>query len=1061
VESSTPKETTNRPALDALAYRIGTHGDFLASMQVRLSHRELPALGRLRTRDSEDPAIALLDAGATVLDVLTFYQERIANEAYLRTATERRSVLELARLVGYQLRPGVAASVFLAYTLEQGQWVVIPKGTRAQSVPEPKELPQSFETSEDLEARFEWNALKPRLTRPQVPETIDPDDGPPRVYLKGVSTDLAAGGALLVFWQVEKEDVLFRVRAVEARPLEDRTLVRLDPWESVTIRHALDEIRRSLGDPATFHVGGGEMAGRVLERLSDAASLAGSGASETEIVAHLVRRTLPELATERDLAHSARYTRLAAWLDQLVPALSRATAEARRTALASAATATSAPLGSGPSVLAAKLTALAKPASVPPRSSRRLARSWEGSGADSDLPLALLGTFRPDLKPAIARTLANTEVTDANPVRVHAFRLKCGLFGGNLPGEFTLQPGDHTPPKVVFTKPTLSTVVGRDLEEALQHGFETLALDTQADRILVNSWVAIQYPAVTEGDAEEHVSPGTSLHRVTGVHAESLTLGGVTVRSTLLTVSPPWLGPKLTESQRSRAAQSPAFLSGTVVYAQSEPLALAEEPVAEPLCDGTSVPLEIQGLHPDLATGRWLIVAGERADLGATMGVKAAELVMVAGVEHRVGTYAPAGAAGEIPLPGDKLHTFITLATPLAYCYWPDTVTIYGNVVNATHGETRREILGGGDGSQAFQRFTLKASPLTHVAAATPSGSRSTLEVRVNQVRWHELESLVRSGPTDHAYVTSTDDEARTTATFGDAHHGARLPTGAENVSALYRTGIGKPGNVKAEQITLLVSKPLGVKEVTNPIRASGGADADTRDQARRNIPVAVRSLDRLVSTADYADFARAFAGIGKAAAIRLPDGRRELVHVTIAGVDDIPILETSDLIGGLSQALQDFGDPAVAVQLALRELVILVLSVNIKLLPDYEWESVEPRIRKTLLDTFGFDRRELARSATSSEAIAATQGVPGVAYVDVDAFGGIPEREPAGTNEGVRVLLTPDKIAERIRDLLKQPVSASRVRVLGPAPEDGGIRPAQLAVLSPAVPDTLILNLL
>ena len=60
--------------------------------------------------------MALFDAWATIGDVLTFYQERIANEGYLRTATERRSVLELARLVGYQPRPGVAASVHLAYT---------------------------------------------------------------------------------------------------------------------------------------------------------------------------------------------------------------------------------------------------------------------------------------------------------------------------------------------------------------------------------------------------------------------------------------------------------------------------------------------------------------------------------------------------------------------------------------------------------------------------------------------------------------------------------------------------------------------------------------------------------------------------------------------------------------------------------------------------------------------------------------------------------------------------------------------------------------------------------
>src|SRR5262249_25767592 len=120
------------------------------------------------TRYPSDPSIALLDAFAIVADVLTFYQERIANEGYLRTATERRSVLELARLIGYKLRPGVASSVYLAFTVSNGFQGEIPAGARAQSIPGTGEKPQFFETSEKLVARDVWNNLKPRLTRPQV-----------------------------------------------------------------------------------------------------------------------------------------------------------------------------------------------------------------------------------------------------------------------------------------------------------------------------------------------------------------------------------------------------------------------------------------------------------------------------------------------------------------------------------------------------------------------------------------------------------------------------------------------------------------------------------------------------------------------------------------------------------------------------------------------------------------------------------------------------------------------------------------------------------------------------
>ena len=87
----TPVATANRPGLDALAYRVGTHATFLETMKSRLSAADYSALGGLTTRAADDPGVALLDAWATVAEVLTFYQERIANEGYLRTATERRS----------------------------------------------------------------------------------------------------------------------------------------------------------------------------------------------------------------------------------------------------------------------------------------------------------------------------------------------------------------------------------------------------------------------------------------------------------------------------------------------------------------------------------------------------------------------------------------------------------------------------------------------------------------------------------------------------------------------------------------------------------------------------------------------------------------------------------------------------------------------------------------------------------------------------------------------------------------------------------------------------------
>ncbi|UUZ47664.1 hypothetical protein LP420_31565 [Massilia sp. B-10] len=60
-------------------------------------------------------------------------------------------------------------------------------------------------------------------------------------------------------------------------------------------------------------------------------------------------------------------------------------------------------------------------------------------------------------------------------------------------------------------------------------------------------------------------------------------------------------------------------------------------------------------------------------------------------------------------LPGDTVHTYLEFASPLAYKFKRSTVRIRANVVRATHGETRREVLGSGDAAKALQTFTLEA----------------------------------------------------------------------------------------------------------------------------------------------------------------------------------------------------------------------------------------------------------------------------------------------------------------------------------------------------------------
>jgi hypothetical protein len=198
----TPVAELNAPGLPAIAYRTGVWATFLESMKARLSSSDYPALAGLKTRSSDDFSIALLDASAVVLDILTFYQERLANESYLGTATQLYSLTQLSRLIGYQPWPGVSASVYLAFSLSSAPGlppnpgttaITIPTGTTVQSVPAQGQTAQLFQTSAPILAKPDWNALDVRTGIPWVPRSGDKS-----VFLAGTSTSLNPGDAILI-----------------------------------------------------------------------------------------------------------------------------------------------------------------------------------------------------------------------------------------------------------------------------------------------------------------------------------------------------------------------------------------------------------------------------------------------------------------------------------------------------------------------------------------------------------------------------------------------------------------------------------------------------------------------------------------------------------------------------------------------------------------------------------------------------------------------------------------------------------------------------------------------
>ncbi len=843
--AAAPTPIYNRPGLPALSYRAGIYATFFKRMLAQLGIYTLTdgefagtrPLVSLTTRDSDDPSVALLDASAIVSDVLTFYQERIANEGFLRTATERRSILELARAIGYELNPGVAAFVYLAFTVEDALGApgvaTIPAGTKVQSVPPQNQLPQTFETSSEIVAYAAWNSLRPRMSQPQN-VTV----GINEIYLNGTGNNLKAGDVILA---------TSTVNSAAAHILE----VEIDSVNKIT------------------HV--------ILE--NSLSSLGGVPVSVGVIV----------------------------WGDQKIPF----NADAIRQEI--------------------------------------LQKTWK----DSDLNAFLKANDwnAKALVDYLNKHRANNPVTTGY---VFALRTRLGIFGNNAPKYDSLPASQRrgswgyysssNPPTLVFDDPVYPNnwddlYIGTDSAGNAYDGADFF-LERTISSVVEGGYFALESKDVglqgygIKSVIERSLSDFAISAKATGIKADDFSdLSGYKVRD-------------------------------TTAYVQSEQLPLVETPIKTELSTGTTQ-LELDEFIFGLQIGQPVILTGERTD---AKGLIQSEVLIIKDIEHNYGL------------------TTLTFENGLSFSYKRDTVKINANAALATNGETTTEILGAGNGAQPNPQFTLKKPPLTYTAAPTPNGSASTLQLRVNNLLWAEAPSLYELGPHDQKYTVRIDDDGKANILFGDGTKGARLPTGINNIVATYRSGIGLAGEVTAGSLTILQSKPLGLRDVTNPLPASGAGDPEKMENARAHAPLTVRTLDRIVSRDDYEDFASAFAGIGKAQAVNLWSGEHHLVHLTVAGADGKPITDPK-FLKNFNAALDAARDPTQQIKVESFDQLLFNLAANVAVDSRYIVKDVFSAVQSALTDSFSFANRSFGQPVTAAEVMTIIQQVSGVIYVDLTSL--------------------------------------------------------------------------
>src|SRR4051794_3462735 len=119
-----PRVFSNPPGRDVIAYRSGEYASFRHALllplpgETVLSRPGGPDSGLAftplwRPGAQGDLALQMVEWWAYLADILTFYNERVATEASLRTARLPEDVNRLIRLLGYRPRPGIGATAVL------------------------------------------------------------------------------------------------------------------------------------------------------------------------------------------------------------------------------------------------------------------------------------------------------------------------------------------------------------------------------------------------------------------------------------------------------------------------------------------------------------------------------------------------------------------------------------------------------------------------------------------------------------------------------------------------------------------------------------------------------------------------------------------------------------------------------------------------------------------------------------------------------------------------------------------------------------------------------------
>lgn len=149
------KRINGRTVVD---YMARDYSSFLQSMRSLIPEK----LPEWTDYESEaDFGNVLLQLFAHMGDILSYYQDRVANESFLGTAQERRSIIQHLRLIGYRLSTAAPASALLTLTVPatRTETITVRRGD-AFATKSQKDRPSvRFEYAREAELRIDCSTL--------------------------------------------------------------------------------------------------------------------------------------------------------------------------------------------------------------------------------------------------------------------------------------------------------------------------------------------------------------------------------------------------------------------------------------------------------------------------------------------------------------------------------------------------------------------------------------------------------------------------------------------------------------------------------------------------------------------------------------------------------------------------------------------------------------------------------------------------------------------------------------------------------------------------------------